>query len=195
MSGFTCEDLGLNKADLVEMVVERMADSILSERTMDEDGNDCEISSSIERQLKKTVLQRINSAVTEIGERDVAPVVLSKLEELVIQETNRWGEKKGESLTFVEYLTARAESYLGDDVNSNGKSERECSEYDRRDWHASGTRLSKLMAGYLDHHIKQALEPVAKNIDSLLADALTSEVKIQLGIISEKLSVKVVEKR
>ena len=95
----------------------------------------------------------------------------------------------------MEYLVARAESYLADSVDHRGRSERECSDYDRRNWNESGTRLSSLMTGYLDSHIKKALEPIAKNIDSILADALTSEVKIQLGIIAEKLSVKVVEKK
>ena len=98
--------------------------------------------------------------------------------------TSRYGEPKGDPMTFKEYIASRAETYMSEDVDYNGTSKDELaakgsSTYDFR---SSGPRLTVLMKLYikdtLEKSAKAAINDVnkviAKNIEQAAKDAITS---------------------
>ena len=52
--------------------------------------------------------------------KHVEPFATKSIEEIVFQETNRWGEKTGTPMSFREMLLARMEAYP-EPVDYNGK--------------------------------------------------------------------------
>lgn len=91
--------IGITAEELQERVVDRIAERALGD-------DDFSPGSPLKRQIDKEIQERIDLAVTEIADKHILPNVSEYIETLTLQETNKWGEKKGEPITFVEYLVA-----------------------------------------------------------------------------------------
>src|SRR5665648_119368 len=112
MSTISIEELGITKEDLTERVIDKIAGDFL-----DDDG----YSTLIERSINKRVQEAIDSAVKTVGEKVIDPNVAAMVEELTLQKTNDYGEKRGEPVTFIEYLTEMAQKYMVEKVDYQGR--------------------------------------------------------------------------
>jgi hypothetical protein len=182
------EDLGLSKEQLTDLVVNQAVEGLLYRRTFDEMGDDVEVSTDLSRRIEKMIKERIDSKVEEIGDKHVAPVIGNAIESLVLQKTTSWGEKKGEPLSFIEYLVQRADHYMQEPVNSSGKTKNN----DSYNWRANGTRIEFMIDKHLQYHISVAMEKALKDVNSSIAGGIEKAIKIQLEKVlkSVKLSVK-----
>ena len=116
------KELGLTKDALTEMVVDRLVEQALTSLHMDDEGNAFARGSSLDDRLRKTVVDQINIAIENAANKHLAPRVQEIVENVNFQETNQWGEKKGtKSMTFKEYLADKAEKFLMENVDSDGK--------------------------------------------------------------------------
>lgn len=173
------ETLGLSQEELQEMAVERIARDFLSH-----DGGE------LQSRLENRIYEHADAAVARLADDHVLPKVGEFIENLVLQKTNDWGEKKGEALTFVEYLIRRADSYMGERVNSKGKTKEE----DSYSWRGTQTRLSAMIDGHLHHEIDTAMKEALTIATKSLGRDLAETAKIKLAEISAKLKVEVATK-
>lgn len=171
----TCELLGVTQDELLEIVVSKLAGQIEFPDT----------------KIAEVVKERVNKRADMLFSDHVAPKIDELIENVTIQRTNQWGEAKGQSMTFIEYLTQAAENYLREVVDYEGETKDEShSSY----WKKSGTRVSYLVHKHLQYSIETAMEGALKTANDSIVEGLAGAVKIKLGEVREKLNVKVTTK-
>lgn len=183
----TLESLGLSKEDIQDRVIERLCEQVLSGKTYDEDGSEEWVDSQFKRKLDERVKAQVEASINAMAEQHILPNVSHYIENLTLQETNRWGEKTGTPITFIEYLVQRAEAYIQEPVNHNGKSKSE----DSYSWSKHTTRIAYMIDQHLQYSIKTAMERALKTANSAIAGGIQSAVKMKLEEVVSGLQVAV----
>lgn len=187
------ETLGFTKEELQERVVERICEQVLSGVGYDPD-SDAEFTtaSQFHRELDKRIKEQINTTINAIAEREVLPNVSAYIESLTLQETNSWGEKRGESVSFTEYLVQRAQAYMREEVNYQGKSKAEADGYS---WSGSKqTRVTHLIHEHLQHSIATAMKDALTVATGEIARGIHETARHKLNEIAANLKVQVATK-
>lgn len=185
------KELGLSNEELTERVVSKCVERVMESVGYDEDGEADTVPSSFAKKLQKAVIARVDKAIDAIASKHILPNVTTYLETLCLQETNQWGEKKGKSITFLEYLVDRAQKYMTEQVNNDGKSESEMT-YDRHNFRGKETRIANLVHNHLSFYIQRAMEETVKNGNAILIEGIQETVKAKLAEVAEKLKVGVI---
>lgn len=182
------EALGLSKEDVADRVVERIAEQLLSSYATDEDGELVETGHSpFKKMLQDRIIARVNQSIDEIAAKHVLPNVTSYLENLCLQETNQWGEKKGKPVSFIEYLVQRAEAYLQEPVSHQGKTQKE----DTYNWRSNTTRVSYLIHEHLQYAISTAMKTALDGANKTIVGGIEKAVRIALEQVAGTLKVDV----
>jgi hypothetical protein len=186
--GISIDDLGLSKEELADRVVDRIAQQVMASVAHDEDGEEYARPSKFAEAMRQQVKAKVDDAVEKIALRNVLPNVESFVENVCLQETNRWGEKTGQPLTFTEYLVQRANAYLTEDVNFEGKSKAESGSYG---WSKAQNRITHLVHKHLHYSIETAMKTAVQNVQTGLATGLADTVRVKLNDIAAALKVEV----
>lgn len=173
----TLESLGLTQDDIQERVIERLCEQVLSGKGWDEDGNEFYQDSKFKQQLDERIKKQVEENINAIAAKHVLPNVAQFVENLTLQETNKWGEKKGEKVTFVEYLVQRAEAYIQEQVDYDGKGKGEKDSYN---WSARTTRIAYLVHQHLHYHIETAMKQALATANGAIVGGLEAAVKAAL---------------
>lgn len=181
--------LGFTQEELQERVVQRIADSLLNSEHGDDEGRGYRTDSEFKKKLDEKIREGIDAAVVRVADAHVLPNVIALVEGAVLQETNKWGEKRGEPKTFIEYLTERADAYIREPVDYQGKPK----SGDSYNWRANGTRIAYMIDQHLQYQISTAMEGAVKSANESIKGGILEAVKIALGQIQAglKLSVEV----
>lgn len=183
------EALGITKEELQRRVVERITLLVMTKEMTreDEDGEPYSFAgdSNIAETLNAHVKEEIDRKVTELADKFVVPQVGTLIENFTLQKTNDWGEKRGESITFIEYLVQRADAYLREPVSYEGKPKGT----DGYSWKQSGTRVEYMIDKHLNYHISQAMSAALNNVNSSIAKGLEEGVKVKLAELLARLKV------
>lgn len=182
-------DIDLTKEELRERIVERLTRDLLRSTLADDEDHLYEVPTAFAKKIEEGVKKAIEDRVQELGDQHVIPKVAEIIERLTIQRTNEWGEKRGGSFSFVEYLIDRANTYMQEQVNSNGESKDQSR--DTYNWRASTTRIVYAVNKHLHDHMETALKQALSQANSAVALGLEQAVKMALAEVSSKLSVKV----
>jgi len=188
----TLEALGVNKEDLADRIVDQAVNALLSYSGFGPDGDDEEVryETKFKREIEKRVQASVDAKIAALAAEHVLPRVGEMIEQADMRRTNGYGEPKGPSMTFKEYIASRAEAYLSESVDYHGKSKAESS--DSYNWRSEGPRLTVLMRGYirdmLEKHAKAAVNDVNKviaaNIEKAAKDAIAaaaSAIKVSVA--------------
>lgn len=181
------EALGITADSLIDRIVNKCAEELLTEVNFDEEGDEWRNRSRIARELDKRIKDHIDATVSKIADQHVLPKVGEFIEGLTLTQTNQWGEKRGETVTFVEYLTQRAGSYMCEEVNHNGKSKAE----EGYSWSKHSTRITYEINRHLQYSIEIAMKQALKDANSQIAKGLEGAVKLALESATAKLKVAV----
>lgn len=168
-------DLGISADDMREQVITRAAD-LLVER----------IDSGDYSRLERIAKEATDKAVAKYAEKTVLPMLEKELDRITFEETNKWGEKRGGKFTFKEYIVARAEAWLKEEVDYQGKPKGT----DSYQWRAHQTRVAHMVHEHLAFHISNAMQAALKTANSAIVQGLEQTVKIKLAEIQTALSVK-----
>ena len=186
MNAVTLESLGFTKEDLQERLVERLSEQILAGKQFDEDGSEYYEDSQFKKQLEERLRKHVTDTIGSIAEKHVLPNVTQYIETLVLQPTNKWGEKNGTSVTFIEYFIQRTEAYIQEEVDHQGKSK---SEKDNYGWSKHTTRISYLINAHLQYSIETAMKQALLTANSAIASGIEKAVKIKLEEVVNSLKV------
>lgn len=181
----TLESLGISKDELAERVVQRIANGLLFVEAHDPYSYSTE--SEFAARLHDLVREKIEAAVSDIAARTVVPQITDIIEHFAIQKTNEWGEKKGEAITFVEYLAKRAGEFMTEQVDSDGKSKDEA----RGSWYgAKTTRIAYMIDKHLHYSIQSAMQGALAKANESIVDGIKKAVEMKLAEIKTALTVK-----
>lgn len=183
----TLESLGLDQDKLADKLVDRLAQNMLTSIGYDEDGDEWFGTSPFANKLNNMVKARLDKIVSDLADKHVLPRVNEMVEGLVLQQTNQWGEKIGQPVTFIEYLTQRAENWMREEVSYDGKTKGQ----DSFNWRKYGTRVEYLLDKHLQYSIESAMKAAVGEANKTIAGGLVDAVKIKLAEISSSLKVKV----
>lgn len=188
MSELTLESLGLDHEKLAEKLVDRLAQNMLTSIGYDENGDDWFGTSPFANKLNNMVKARLDKVVNELADKHVLPRVEEMVEGLVLQQTNQWGEKVGKPVTFIEYLTQRAEAWMREEVDYEGKEKGQSGGFS---WNKRGTRVAYLIDKHLQHSIERAMVAAVSEAHKTIVGGLKEAVDIKLGQISVQLKTEV----
>lgn len=181
--------IGLTQEELQDRVVNRIVDAVLYSHSADDEGREHVLESRFRQQIQDHAKSAIDKAVTAIGDKFITPAMKEFVETFTIQETNKWGEKTGQKLTFTEYLVKRAEAYAQEMVDSDGRAKGDLR--DSYNWRGSTTRISYLINSFLRFHIEDAMKTIIGDANKHLVGGLEKAVKASLAEISSRLKVDV----
>ena len=179
-------DLGISQEELREQVIERAAEKIAD--SLSERGEDTEAL----RKIRDSFQKELDKVVAETIEKEVLPIIKNGVQSLMLQETSKWGEKRGAALSFTEYCIMASERYLAEPVNFQGKSKSEANGYS---WTGTQSRLTSLVHEHIHYGIETAMQRVFGDAKSILAKSLSDTCKLKLVEISESLKVGVTTKQ
>jgi hypothetical protein len=157
----------------------------------DEDGDDWFGTSPFAKKLNDMVKARLDKVVSELADKHVLPRVNEMVEGLVLQQTNQWGEKVGKTVTFIEYLTQRADMWMREEVNYEGKVKGENGSFS---WNKKGTRVEFLIDKHLQYNIERAMLAAVGEAHKSITEGLKEAVNIKLGQIAVQLKTEVKSK-
>lgn len=184
----TLQDLGLTTDELIDRVVAHAANTLLTEVTYDDEGDAVDVSSPLQRKLRAKIQEGIDMAVDTLLAKHIMPLVENKLDTLLLVQTNRWGERKSDPLTFIEYATERADAYLTEQVNYDGKSQKESGGYS---WNPHTTRVVFLANKHLQYSITKAMEKALADVNGGITGGIEAAVKQTLAEVQQKLKIEV----
>jgi hypothetical protein len=187
----TLESLGLSKEEIQNRVIDQIVRSALTSAVWNEDGDEIAIRSKFSHTIEDACRARIDQKINELGEQHVLPNVDRYVETLTLQETNRWGEKKGSSVTFVEYMVERAEAYITEPVNFEGKTKAEAGGYS---WSKSQSRISHMIHQHLHYSIETAIKAMLKDANANIVAGLEAALKAKLEELQKAIKIAVTVK-
>lgn len=185
--------LGFTQEELQDRVIDQIVERVLTGAYFDEDGDEVLRSSKFAGELNKRIKSMIDAKVDAIANEHVLPGVHSYIENITLQKTTSWGEKEGKPFTFIEYLIHRAEVFMKEDVDGEGRTAAECSQRSHS-FYKRGTRVVQMIDKHLSDSIKTAMEKALADANSQIANGITHAVKTNLNEILGKLKVAVTTK-
>lgn len=169
-------DLGFTQEELRDLIIQRAADKIATE-ALGEDYYES-VETRVERKVRDALEDATRQAIDKAIAKHVEPFVQGEIEKIVFQRTNEWGEKTGQPQTFRELLIARAEAYLIEPVNYEGKSQKECGSYS---FTKTGTRVAHMVDKHLHYEIKRAMEAALTDLNTKVAGGLLEATRTALN--------------
>jgi hypothetical protein len=188
MNAITIESLGFTKEELQNRVIQAIVEQVMRESFCDADGEEIFSQSRFGRALNEAVKKRTDEAITEIAEKHILPNAATYIENVTFQKTNQWGEKTAEPETFREYLARKAENYLTEEVNYEGKSKEQAGGYS---WTKAQTRIAHMVNQHLHYSIESIMKKAVANANNAIAEGIEEAVKIKLKEITSAIQVSV----
>lgn len=164
----TLEALGLTKEDLAERIVDQAVSLLLRESSFDEEGNVAgSYSSKFKREIDQRVKDAVDAKITALAEEHLIPRVGELIEKADMRQTNRYGETTSAPMTFKEFIAARAETYMSEDVDLNCNSKAESG--DSYNWRSCGPRLTVLMRIYIRDTLERSAKAAVTDVNKVIS--------------------------
>lgn len=179
--------LGLSPEKLQQMIVDQAVEQLLSGRGYDEDGDMVVDDSKLTKRITELAMSRINEKIEKLAAEHLLPKLDAHIDTLVLQQTTQWGEKQGAPMTVTEYLVSRANAYMGDEVDLQGRSKAESG--DSYNWRKHSTRIAFAIDKHLQFHISSAMEKALKDANAVMAKGLHEACRIAINEAAAKFAV------
>lgn len=183
------QQLGFTPEQLFDRVADNITERLLASAVLSEDG-DFEEASPYMQAMQKKITARLDEAISQVVEQQILPGVPAQIEDIVIQQTNQWGEKKGEPVTFVEYLVERGNFYINEMVDYEGKTRTQKGSFGSS-WKGTQTRLTHMIDRHLHYQIEQAMKSFLSSANKEFSGALAKTAQAKMQEISARLKVEV----
>ena len=183
----TLEALGISKEELADRIINQAVDALL--RTidfMDEDGEAVMVETGLARRIEKLAVARIDAKVEELAAQQLMPRIDTMIDTLVIQQTTQWGEKRGKSMSVLEYIIERAEAFMVEPVDLNGRSKAEGDSYN---WRQHSTRIAHAINTHLQFEIERAMKESLAVANTTMAKGLHEACRVAINEAAAKFAI------
>lgn len=179
----TLEALGVSASDLADRIVDQAVQTLLYSTGFNpETEEEVTYENKFKREIENKIQQTVDQKIAAIAAEHILPRVGELIESANMVKTNQFGEAKSPPMSFKEYIAHRADAYMSEDVDINGKSKGEGDSYS---WRSCGPRLTVLMRSYIRDSMEAAAKTavtdinkaIAKNIEKAAKDAIASTVE------------------
>lgn len=183
------EALGISVESLEERIVDQAVEALLNATGYDpENDHEVRYESRFKREIEKRIQDAVDAKISALANEHLVPKVGEMIESLTFQKTNNYGEPKGEPLTFTEYIASRAEVYMSEKVDSQGRGKEECGSYDFR---PNGPRLTVLMKLYIQEHLNACAKAAVTDINKVIAQNIQKAATDAIALASTNIVVSV----
>ena len=184
-------NVDISEAELREQLLNMASDKLLKTVLSYDEGELIdELTRRIEKSTKDVADNAVKTSIDAAIAKHVEPFMTKSIEEIVFQETNRWGEKTGTPMSFREMLLARMEAYIQEPVDYNGKTKAQ----DSYNWRQHSTRIAHAVDSHLQYRINDAMKAALTEANKAITGGIQQAVKHSLGEVMEKLKIQVVTK-
>lgn len=180
--------LGFTQEELQDRVVNTICDRLMIGGSADDEGNWYARDSAFRQKLDEQVRQGIADQIVALAEKHVLPNVAAYIDSITLTETNKWGEKIGQSRTFTEYLVHCAEKYMTEEVDHDGKGTGQSTSYGNR---RVTTRVAFMIDKHLHYNIETAMKQAMAAANSSIVKGLEAAVRLKLEELSKAFVVAV----
>lgn len=185
MNSVNLESLGFTVEELQARVVNNLVDRLLSGHTFGE-------GSPVHRQFQNVIKTAIDVKLDTLFETQILPHISSQVDELIIQKTNEWGEKKGAPVTFLEYLVERADLFINEPVDSRGRTRAQCAaSHDSFSEVRGSNRLINAVETKLNSHLQACVQAVVKDATDKVGVAMGDLLKTTLKNAQDNIKVNI----
>ena len=175
-------ELGFKKEEILQRVVDQVSKAVLNDVGYDfETGDYCDFNSEFKKKIVKKIEDYVDLKFNNLAEKHVIPKISEFIDNLKLMETNKWGQKKGEEKTFVEYIVLKVENYFTQKVNKKG----EPSNYDH-----DQPRFIAMFNELFDRKITFAIEQSMESINGYIKGGITEAIRIKLEEILDRSKIK-----
>jgi len=181
----TLDSLGISRDELISRLVNELTRKFTGSIITYDEVNEEKLNkdSLIAEAFKKSVKETLDSAVEGYFNIWIHPSITKYLEDFTVTETNKWGEAKSEPVKFKEYIIKRAESFLTEPVNREGKTRKEYSGYDFK---PTGSRLEHFIIDKYTRSLHGALEVALSALNKEIAGGLEGCVKNKIAEVTQR---------
>ena len=167
--------LGASDEELRELVVKSCVDRLLGKNWKP---------TKIHEKLEAVIAERADALMGQAIEEHILPRCDKLLDNVHLQPTNQWGEKKGDSQTFREYLVKRLDEWLDEPVTYDGK---------KPDTYSRGTqkRVAHMIHQHFHYEIHNTVKDIVGEAHAVIRDGIQETVALKLGEITKALRVSV----
>ena len=170
----TLKALGISPEELGSRIVDQAVETLLNTTGFNPDTEEeTRYESRFKREIEARVKQAVDDKIAALAAVHLVPRVGEMIESANMQKTNGYGEPKGEPMTFKEYSARRAEAYMAEDVDINGRTKSEGG----YDWRISGQRLTVLMRNYIRDTLEAAAKAAVNDVNKVIADNIGKAAK------------------
>ena len=178
----TLEALGVSAEDLAERIIDKAVNALLYSTGFDPDTEEyVTYENKFKKAIEAKIQQTVDAKIAAIADVHIIPRVGELIGSANMVQTNKWGEAKTPPMSFKEYIAHRADAYMCEEVDINGKSKAESDSYN---WRSCGPRLTVLMRNYIKDSMETAAKSavndinkvIAKNIEKASKDAIAATV-------------------
>lgn len=181
------------REEILGHVAKKMIES-MNFHGSDDDGEpfNVEWAQNVQAQMRAMINSRVEKGIAAAVAKLAEEVVDPKLEEMIrgalIQRTNYYGEKRGEAMSFTEYLVTLAQESVDAEVDMNGKTKEQS---DRPyDWRKSGTRLSHAIDRYMMSYLDAAMKTIVASANETFVDGMTKSIQHSLTDLASRVKVR-----
>lgn len=191
MQKLDLSSIGITEEEIQNRVVASLVEGLMNKSYYDyEEGQEIQAYSEFGKRLNAALKSAIDAKFDALVESQIQPLIAAKVDALVIQQTNQWGEKKKEPVTFLEYLVDRADKFMVEPVDSKGRTREEC-ERARDSFYQSGTnnRLAAAVDKAIGAHLQNCVNAVVKEAQSKVQTSLSEVLQTALSEAQKNLKV------
>lgn len=186
----TLEALGISAEALGDRIVDQAVETLLHSTGFNpETEEETSYKSQFKREIEERLQKAVDAKIAALAEEHLIPRVGELIRNANLRQTSKFGEPKGEPMTFLEYITSRAAVYMSEDVDSNGKAKHEAS--DSYNWRSAGPRLTVLMRMYIRETLEAHAKKAVADVNSVIAQNITKAAQEAIARAAAAMKVSV----
>lgn len=184
MTDITLSQLGISPENLETKLLEILAQDFWEKSfagSVDDEGRYHRLENFVLSKLEKQTKETIDTAIEKLASETLGPAIETFIQNYKVQQTNSYGEKKGEAKTFTEYLMDRATNYCMQPVKYNGEP---ADSYGAKN---DQTRITYLINKHLQSEIEKLVQKHIHEANKLFAKGLNETVRMMINETFAKL--------
>ena len=190
----TLKALGISPEELGQRIVDQAVETLLRSTGFNpETEEETRYESRFKREIEARIQKAVDEKIAALAAAHLIPRVGEMIDAANMRKTNAYGEAKGPSMTFKEYIAHRAETYMTEDVDYHGKSKAdlEARGESTYNWRNCGPRLTVLMQMYIRDTLEKHATAAVTDVNKVIAKNIEQAARSAINAAAASLKVSV----